>query len=122
TPDGDGRAPWVAQVVDETASRLMRNINAAAALTPVNLLALTLLATPRQAMLRADLLRQIELYLALLAAVPYGPRVTVTTETPEAILAYGEAMKLVSREAHKLGDIVRMSEANAVLSAWYRNN
>lgn len=77
----------------------MRNINAAAAVTPVNLLALTLLATPRQAMLRADLLRQLELYLALLALAPYGPRVTVTTETPEAILAYGEAMNMIARQS-----------------------
>ncbi len=120
--ENDARAPWLARVVDELAGRIMRNINAAAAVTPVNLLALTLLATPRQAMLREDLLRQLELYLALLAAAPYGPRVTVTSESPEAILAYGEAMKLVTRQAHKLGDVVRMSEASAVLSAWYRNN
>lgn len=119
---GEARAPWIAHVVDDVAGRIMRHINAAAAVTPVNLLALILLATPRQAMLRADLLRQIELYLALLRAVPYSARVTVTTESPEAILAYGEAMKLLTRQPHKLGDIVRMSEENAVLSAWYRNN
>jgi len=120
--ENDARTPWLAPVVDELAGRIMRNINSAAAVTPVNLLALTLLATPRQTMLREDLLRQLELYLALLAAVPYGPRVTVASETPEAILAYGEAMKMVTREPHKLGDVVRMSEASAVLSAWYRNN
>ena len=108
--------------VDELAGRIMRNINAAAAVTPVNLLALTLLATPRQAMLRADLLRQLELYVALLALAPYGPRVTVTTESPESILAYGEAMNMVALQPHKLGDLVRMSDASAVLAAWYRNN
>ncbi len=120
--ENDARAPWVAGVVDELAGRIMRNINSAAAVTPVNLLALTLLATPRQTMLREDLLRQIGLYLALLADVPYDARVTVTPETPEAILAYGVAMKLVTQQAHKLGDIVHMSEESAVLSAWYRNN
>ena len=120
--ENDARAPWLAHVVDELAGRIMRNINAAAAVTPVNLLALTLLATPRQAMLRADLLRQLELYVALLALAPYGPRVTVTTESPESILAYGEAMNMVALQPHKLGDLVRMSDASAVLAAWYRNN
>ena len=38
------------------------------------------------------------------------------------MVAYGVAMKLVTREAHALGDIVRMSEANAVLATYFRNN
>ena len=54
----------------------MRHINAAATVTPINLLALVLLATPRQSMLEADLLRQIETMLAVLKAMPYGDRVT----------------------------------------------
>jgi glycerol-3-phosphate O-acyltransferase len=120
--EGDARAPWIAHAVDEVAGQLMRNINSAAAVTPVNLLAVILLATPHQAMLRDDLLRQTDLYLALLRAVPYDPRVTVTDESPAAILAYGEAMKMVTLQSHKLGDIVRMSDESAVLSAWYRNN
>ena len=45
---------------------IMRNINAAAAVTPINLLAVTLLAAPRQALPEPDLQRQLELYLALL--------------------------------------------------------
>ena len=48
--------------MDELARAIMRNINAAAAVTPINLLALALLATPRQALLEADAARQLELY------------------------------------------------------------
>jgi glycerol-3-phosphate O-acyltransferase len=40
----------------------MRNINAAAAVTPINLLAIVLLAMPRQGLPEADLVRQLELY------------------------------------------------------------
>ena len=68
--DDDARLPWVNAAVDELALRIMRNINAAAAVTPINLLALMLLATPRQAMLEADLLRQLDLYQALLGGLP----------------------------------------------------
>ena len=60
----------------------MRNINAAAAVTPINLLAVTLLATPRQTLPEPDLLRQLDLYLALLRGFPYSDRITVTELDP----------------------------------------
>ena len=60
----------------------MRGINAAAAVTPINLLATTCSPSPRGALPESALLRQLELYLKLLRAWPYGPRVTVTDATP----------------------------------------
>ncbi|HEY6482766.1 MAG TPA: glycerol-3-phosphate 1-O-acyltransferase PlsB [Steroidobacteraceae bacterium] len=120
--DEDARIPWVGAAVDELATMIMRNINAAAAVTPINLLAITLLATPRLALSRAELLRQIEFYRALLRGFPYSPRVSVTDLSAAQILAYGEVMKTVSCEAHPLGDIVRMSSESAVLATYYRNN
>ena len=71
------RLPWINAAVDELAQRIMRNINAAAVVTPINLLAITLLATPRQTLPEADLLRQLDLYQALLGAFPYSARVIV---------------------------------------------
>ena len=49
----------------------MRGINSAAAVTPINLLATCLLASPRGALPESALLRQLELYLQ--AAARYGP-------------------------------------------------
>jgi glycerol-3-phosphate O-acyltransferase len=120
--DDEARAPWIAVAVDDLAGRIMRNINAAAAVTPINLLAIILLAMPRQALPEADLARQIELYRALLRGSPYSDRVTITDLSGAAIIAYGEAMKVVQRQKHALGDIVRMSDESAVLAAYYRNN
>ena len=120
--DDDTRAGWVSRAVDDIALRVMQGINAAAAVTPVNLLAITLLATPRQVMAQTDLVRQIDLYLSLLRASPYSDRVTITPMNGTEIVGYGEQMKIIERQAHKLGDLVRMSERNAVLMAYYRNN
>jgi glycerol-3-phosphate O-acyltransferase len=120
--DDEARAPWIAVAVDDLAGRIMRNINAAAAVTPINLLAIILLAMPRQALPEADLARQIELYRALLRGSPYSDRITITDLSGAAIIAYGEAMKVVQRQKHALGDIVRMSDESAVLAAYYRNN
>ena len=120
--EDDTRLPWVGRAVDDLAGKIMRNINAAAAVTPIGLLAVTLLATPRQALPEADLLRQIDLYSALLRGFAYSDRVTVTELTSAEILAYGVSMKVVSRQSHGLGDIVRMSDESAVLATYYRNN
>jgi glycerol-3-phosphate O-acyltransferase len=120
--EDDTRIPWVGTAVDDLASTIMRHINAAAAVTPINLLAITLLATPRLALPRTDLLRQMDLYRELLRSFSYSDRVTVTSMSAAEILAYGQSMKTVSVEAHPLGDIVRMSDESAVLATYYRNN
>ena len=120
--DEEGRAPWVSAVVDDLAQRIMRNINSAAAVTPINLLAVTLLAMPRQAMAERDLARQCELYLKLLRMAPYDARVTITDLDGAAVIAYGESMKVLQRQTHKLGDLVRISDEMAVLMTYYRNN
>jgi glycerol-3-phosphate O-acyltransferase len=120
--EDDTRVPWVNQAVGDLAVAIMRNINSAAAVTPIGLLAMTLLATPRQALPEADLLRQIDLYRALQLGFPYSDRVTVTELTSTEILAYGISMKVVSRQSHGLGDIVSMSNESAILATYYRNN
>jgi glycerol-3-phosphate O-acyltransferase len=120
--DDQNRPPWVGALVDELAQKIMRHINAAATVTPINLLALVLLAMPRQAMIEADLLGQIETMLAVLGAMPYGDRVTVTRLGPKEVVDYGLALQVISRESHRGGDIVRMSAEHAVLATYARNN
>jgi glycerol-3-phosphate O-acyltransferase len=116
------RPRWVVALADELADDIMRNINSAAAVTPVNLLALALLATPRQATLENGLIRQIETLLALHSALPYHARVTVTKQSPKEIIDYGIALKIVFREKQRAGDFIRMSAENTVLATYYRNN
>jgi glycerol-3-phosphate O-acyltransferase len=120
--DDDTRLPAVNALVNELSLKIMRGINAAAAVTPINLLATALLSSPRGALAERALLQQLELYIKLLRASPYGPRVTVTDATPAEIVVYGESLKIISRVTHKLGDIVRMSDESAQLIAYYRNN
>jgi glycerol-3-phosphate O-acyltransferase len=113
------RAGWINAAVDATSVEIMRNINAAAAVTPVNLLALVLLATPKQVLLEADLLAQIDLCLRLLKGEPYSPRVTVTTMTPAEIVGYGVGMGVLRRNDD---DTVSLVAETAQLQTYYRNN
>ena len=113
---------WVRDTVDELSRRILIEINSAAAVTPVNLVAMAMLATPRQSLPETVLIKQIELYQRLLKTVPYAPMVTVTEESGAAMAHYAESMGMLERQTHALGDIMRMSEESAVLATYYRNN
>ncbi len=122
TGNSQDKPRWLGGLVGELSGTVMRNINAAASMTPVNLLALALLATPRQATLQEDLVRHLETLLAVLRAVPYSERVTVTELPPAAIIDYGLKLQMITRESQRAGEFVRMSAENAVLATYYRNN
>ncbi len=118
----DEKPEWLGEAVDVLADRIQENINRAADVNPINLLALALLAMPKHAMAEADLLAQIELSKDLLAALPFSDRVTVTARDPAAIIAYGEAMEWIRRVQHPLGDVLVIEGDNAVLLSYFRNN
>jgi glycerol-3-phosphate O-acyltransferase len=120
--DSDSRAGWINDAVGDLAARINIEINAAAAVTPINLVAMAILATPRQALPEVDLMRQLELYQRLLHDAPYGPLVTVTQDSGAQMIYYAEAMGILERQKHPLGDIMRMNAENAVLATYYRNN
>jgi glycerol-3-phosphate O-acyltransferase len=118
----EARPAWFSKAIDAVAGAIMRRINAAAAVTPINLLGVALLATPRQAMLEADLVRQLELYVELLKQCPYSPDVALPQPDGAAMIRQGEAMAMLERQAHALGDVIRMPQEAAVLCTYYRNN
>jgi glycerol-3-phosphate O-acyltransferase len=116
------RPEWISAAIADLAVRINVEINAAAAVTPINLVAMAILATPRQALAEADLARQVELYQALLRDAPYGPLVTVTADSGAQMIRYAETMGVLERQPHALGDIMRMNAENAALATYYRNN
>jgi len=114
-----GKFPGVATAVDALSQSIMRGINSAAAMTPVNLLALALLSTPRHVMLETDLIRQIELYRRLLRLQPYAARVTITELDGQGIIATGEKLGMIQRGA---GATVQFTARHAASMPYYRNN
>jgi glycerol-3-phosphate O-acyltransferase len=106
----------------EVATAIMTRINAAACVSPINLVALVLLATPRQSMGEADLARQLELYASLLRQAPYSPRVWVTNLDGAAMIRYAESFGILRRHSHELGDVSYMTEKHSILTSYFRNN
>ena len=82
TANPDHKPEWLGRVVDDLADRIQININRAADVNPINLLALAVLATPKHAMAENDLLAQLELMKSLLEELPYSDRVTLTSMDP----------------------------------------
>ncbi|MDR2013926.1 MAG: glycerol-3-phosphate 1-O-acyltransferase PlsB [Rhodanobacter sp.] len=113
---------WLRTAVDTLAERILVNINRAAHVNPINLLAVALLATPKHAMAEADLVAQIDLCKHLLATLPYSDRVTVTPLDSAQIIAYGETMQWIRRVAHPLGDVLTVDAKQGVLLSYFRNN
>jgi len=120
--DSSARPDWLGPVVSELATGIMTRINAAACVSPINLIGLVLLATPRQSMGEADLARQLELYASLLRQAPYSPRSWVTGEDGAAMIRYGVSLGILGRRPHELGDVVYMTEEHSILTSYFRNN
>ncbi|QIL19523.1 glycerol-3-phosphate 1-O-acyltransferase PlsB [Thermomonas sp. HDW16] len=118
----DEKPVWLSDTIDELAQNIQVNVNRAADVNPINLLALALLSTPKHAMGEADLLAQIALSQTLLRDVPYSDHVTVTPHTPEQIVAHGEEIGTLARTRHPLGDVLEVDDENAVLLSYFRNN
>jgi len=113
---------WLSPLCTDLAHQIMTRINAAACVTPVNLLGTVLLATPRQRMGEGDLVRQLELYASLMRQAPYSARVWVTPLDGQSMIRHGDALRMLYRQPHPLGDVIGMTESNAVLAGYYRNN
>jgi len=122
TADPEAKPAWLKNAVDTLAERIVININRAADVNPINLLALALLSAPKHAMAESDLISQLELSRALLTELPYADRVTVTPLDAAQIIAHGEKMQFVQRIAHPLGDVLVSEGRNAILLSYFRNN
>ncbi len=116
------RPAWIGAIIDDLGGRIMGEINSAAAVTPISLLAYTLLSTPKQSMGDKELRAQINLSNRLLRRFRYSDQVTIPDWSADEIIDHGEKLKVISRTAHPLGDVVSMSERDAVLMTYFRNN
>ena len=114
----DDSPGWVRDTVDELSRRILIEINSAAAVTPVNLVAMAMLATSVTGRKRCWSGKS-SCTSGFLKTVPYAPMVTVTDESGTAMAHYAESMGMLERQKHPLGDLMRMSEESAVLATYY---
>jgi glycerol-3-phosphate O-acyltransferase len=120
--DAEYRPTWLTEAVDELSKRVASNINASVAVNPIGMTATVLLGTERLAMDEGQLIRLMDQYAHLLRAYPYANTVTLPEGSARDWVAYCENMGLITRQPQKLGDIIALEGANAILMTYYRNN
>ncbi len=120
--DDAQRPEWLRPVIAGIGTQIMTHIGAAAALNPINLIALVLMATPRQSLGDAELGEQLDLYTQLLRSGAYGDRVLLPAAGTAESIAYAEQMAMLKSREHPLGTIRYFDADRAVLMTYYRNN
>ena len=122
TRDLEDRPDWLPPLVERLAREIQTRVNEAAAVTPMNLLALVLLGAPRCAMAEPALLAQLDLYRRLLRRLPYHPRTTVTEMDPREILRHAGRLVDLHVRQDELGRIVYLETRAGVLVSYFRHN
>ncbi len=118
----EDKPSWLNPTVNTLADKIMVQINRAAHVNPINLLAFSILSTPKHAMAEEDLIAQIKLMQVLITEQPYAEKTTVSDMPAEMMVSYGEAMGVLERREHGLGDVMICPEREAVLLSYFRNN
>jgi glycerol-3-phosphate O-acyltransferase len=116
------RPKWFNNAVKHLAEQMMIGINKATAVSPITLVSMVMLSTPRYAIDKQELLAQLDLYLELLKRVPYSDDVIIPEGGSEQLLAQAEKLNAVSTATQAMGQITFCSEQTAVLMTYYRNN
>jgi glycerol-3-phosphate O-acyltransferase len=117
----DSKPEWLSSAVSELADEVQRRVNAAVAISPAGLISMVLLATPRQAMVEADLIRQLDLCCELALRLPYSPDATCAQMVGDHVIAHAVELGMLAREPHPLGTVVRLTATSAATASYYRN-
>lgn len=116
------RPSWAATTVAKLSDEVATSINTAASVNPINLLAMSILSSPRQAMDERQLLHHMDQYCQLMHNSPYSSLTVAPTNSPQDWLSHVESLNAVSRNKHELGDMIQTDERQAVTLTYYRNN
>ncbi|WP_028294780.1 glycerol-3-phosphate 1-O-acyltransferase PlsB [Oceanobacter kriegii] len=116
------RPEWARDVVDQLAQRIVTEINRAASVNPINLVAMALLASPREAMPETALIQRLEQWSAMIEAVPISQMTHVSEGQPEDWIDHAETLGTISRLSHDMGDLIHADDRQAVSLTYYRNN
>lgn len=122
TYDDKKRPDWLRTVVEQTSLQIMQHINECCDVNAVNLIATALLAAPNQTMDEGELKQTLSFYTSLIERLNYSDHITVTKHDADEQVQHAEALDLVRRRKHEMGDFIFLDSAHAILLTYYRNN
>ncbi|MGB0955221.1 MAG: glycerol-3-phosphate 1-O-acyltransferase PlsB [Panacagrimonas sp.] len=99
-----------------------RRINAAAVASPLSLTAVAMLASPQRAVSQDELFEQIGHLVWLLKGRPYSDTVAIPETAPARIVEWAAPIGRVVSVPHPWGDLMALSDHDATLLTYARNN
>ncbi|MFK7995606.1 MAG: glycerol-3-phosphate 1-O-acyltransferase PlsB [Granulosicoccus sp.] len=119
---GEERPAWIKPVVDDLGTSIMRRINEAASVTPISLLATTLLATPRGCISCEELEQQISIYQRFLKGAYANSLVSIPDVNAQELIAHGARLGFIQTTTDDVGSMVELREGQAGPLTYFRNN
>ena len=116
------RPDWMKPVVDTLGSTIMKNINEAACVTPISLLAITMLATPRGRISRDELLQQINMYHQLLKEAHAHTLVVVPDINASELIDHGARLGFIETYSDSIGPLIQPRPGQLASMTYFRNN
>jgi len=113
---------WLTPSVNTLADQVMVNINQAATLNAVSLVALILHSSENKALAKAELESQLDFFLAIQKQAPYSEQITIPQESGDALLQHVIQLGKVSVNSDSFGDIISLEGSAALEMRYYRNN
>jgi glycerol-3-phosphate O-acyltransferase len=121
---GDEKPDWLFTATDSLGRKIVTSINASAVVTPLSLLALTLLATPKLAMDEQQLLSAMKVVSRLFVnetALQSGAGFDIATDGA-GVVAKGIDLGYLKRIDHPMGSVISATDNGGALLAYFRNN
>ena len=119
---GGGRPAWMTPVIAQLGESIMQQINQAASVTPISLLATALLSTPKGRLSYDELIQQIQIYRHLFTAIQTGTAVVVPDINPINVIEHGHKLGFVETVKDPLGKLVVLTSGQAAQMTYFRNN
>ena len=116
------RPDWLRPAIRQTSHLIMQRMNQSCAVNAINLIATALLAAPNQTMDEGELIRTLSFYGEVIKYLNYSDRITLTHYKAASQIHHAEALGLVCRRKHEMGDFIYLDKAHAIMLTYYRNN
>jgi len=114
---------WIFNIAQKLGVLISMRINSAAAITPINMMAIILLSTTRQAIGKEELIYQINFYLSLMDQHPLKNTIMLPKNRHAgSMIDKAEQLGVANRTKDNMGDIIFMDEKQSIMMTYYRNN
>jgi glycerol-3-phosphate O-acyltransferase len=118
----DGQRDEARRVTPLLGREMAQRINSAVVINPINLFAMAIVPSPRQALDERGLAQQIEWLKTIASRLPYAPDTVLTAHDATSAIAQALQLGFAKRVAHPLGAIIAVPDKEVSAVNYLRNN